>query len=73
MKRVKCLCDFAAKRKANIFRLLNMCIDNTKGELTKEQKAAALTLRRIGEAPYVPDMQFYEHIVAEREAKNRKQ
>lgn len=54
----------AMRRKSNILRLLNKCLETIPLDtvLTPEQNAAARMLRKISESDYLPDMAFYEHI-----------
>lgn len=68
VQRVNTWCDRALRRKANILRLLNKCLEHIPLDavLTPEQNAAARTLRKISEEAYLPDMEFYNQVIAAR-------
>lgn len=64
VQRVNTWCDRALRRKSNILRLLNKCLERIPlaAVLTPEQNAAARTLRKISKEAYLPDMEFYNYI-----------
>ena len=71
VQRVNTWCDRALRRKSNILRLLNKCLDRIPLDavLTPEQNAAARTLRKISKEAYLPDMEFYNYIKKVKELK----
>lgn len=69
LERVKHWPEYVAERRARILKFLNDCLAALpiNAELTPKQKAAVRTLKKIADEPQELDLDFYNHIMAEKE------